>query len=410
MLTMRRITRVIVLLGASAAAILAQFSPGPLSKAHAALKGPTKCTACHVGGGGGRKFKCLGCHTDLRQRLAANAGLHPSLLGANRHEDRCIKCHSEHNGENFVPIRWDVSLDDFDHRKAGYPLEGGHARLQCNRCHNPANISPAARRAIVMKDLKRTFLGLTRECGSCHRDEHKGQFGASCERCHSDSTWKNIDKFDHASARFRLTGAHQKVACEKCHPAMPGGSIGHATVKFVGLAFAQCGACHRDPHRGSFAAPCTSCHLDTNWKPARNMLVSFDHSKTKFPLLGKHDGLACNKCHLTSDFKAPVAHEKCNDCHRDTHRGQFLTRAGGGDCAACHTADGMEAGHVHGGGARAKRVPAASGSMRPWRAPAATSPRARQPSIACRTTGAPTVIATCMTGSFGASAANPATP
>jgi hypothetical protein len=58
------------------------------------------------------------------------------------------------------------------------------------------------------------------------------------------------------------------------------------------------------------------------------VLVSkgFDHSKTKFPLHGKHSALECSKCHKTVNFDQPVAHEQ----------GQFVKRADGGDCKACH--------------------------------------------------------------------------
>ena len=58
----------------------AQFSPGPLSKAHTKLDGPTHCTSCHIGGGRDRKLKCTGCHAEIKQRLALNQGLHPALV------------------------------------------------------------------------------------------------------------------------------------------------------------------------------------------------------------------------------------------------------------------------------------------------------------------------------------------
>ena len=82
-----------------------QFSPGALSKPHHTLDGPTHCTSCHLAAAGQRKFKCLSCHSDIRQRLADSRGLHPSLVAKGRAEDSCAKCHSEHNGETFVPIR-----------------------------------------------------------------------------------------------------------------------------------------------------------------------------------------------------------------------------------------------------------------------------------------------------------------
>ena len=323
---------------------LAQFSPGPLSKAHAKLDGPTHCTSCHIGGGGERKLKCTGCHAEIRQRLAANQGLHPSLMGPSRRDDQCGKCHSEHNGEKFVPIRWDVSLDEFDHRKTGYPLEGGHAGLKCDRCHSPERIPPAARKVILMKDLRRTYLGLGTACVTCHEDRHKGQLGEKCERCHTVANtaakWKDVTRFDHSTAKYKLAGAHAKVECAKCHATLPSPNTSAKVIRYTSIPFAQCGDCHKDPHRGSFAAGCNSCHNDSTWKPARNTVSSFDHSKTKFPLFGKHAPVACDKCHKTADFKAPVAHVQCKACHQDIHGGQFAARADSGDCAGCHTADG----------------------------------------------------------------------
>ncbi len=265
-------------------------------------------------------------------------------MGETRREDQCAKCHSEHNGENFVPIRWDVSLDEFDHRKTGYPLEGSHAGLKCLRCHTPERITPAARKVILMKDLRRTYLGLGTACVSCHEDKHKGQVGDKCERCHTVTNtaakWKDVTRFDHSTAKYKLAGAHARVECAKCHGKLPASDGAAAVIRYTGIPFAQCADCHKDPHRGSFAAGCNSCHNDFAWKPARNTVTSFDHSKTKFPLLGKHAPVTCDKCHKTSDFKAPVAHEQCKACHKDIHGGQFAARADSGDCASCHTADG----------------------------------------------------------------------
>ncbi|MBZ5618267.1 MAG: hypothetical protein LAQ69_05950 [Acidobacteriia bacterium] len=334
--------KLLVLLLCGAGAARCQFSPGPLSKAHHTLDGPTHCTNCHLAGGGQRKFKCLSCHADVRQRLADNRGLHPSLVGKGRPDEQCAKCHSEHNGENFVPIRWDVSKEEFDHRKAGYPLEGGHVGLKCERCHNPERIPAAARKGILMKDLKRTYLGLNRECMTCHQDEHRGQLGTSCERCHAVGRWKDVTLFDHSTTKFRLTGAHEKTPCQKCHFTLPAAGASKPYIRYTGIAFAQCGSCHKDPHRAAFAAPCSSCHNDVAWKPAHGTTVSFDHSKTRYPLLGKHDGVACDKCHRTSDFKAPVAHEQCASCHKDIHGGQLAKRPDRGECGSCHTVEGWK--------------------------------------------------------------------
>ena len=69
----------------------------------------------------------------------------------------------------------------------------------------------------------------------------------------------------------------------------------------------------------------------------------FDHSTTKYPLLGKHATVECSQCHANGDFKKPLVFQKCMDCHQpDPHKGQFAKRAGGGECASCHTVDGFK--------------------------------------------------------------------
>ena len=56
--------------------------------------------------------------------------------------------------------------------------------------------------------------------------------------------------FNHTRAAFQLTGAHQRVACEKCHTAGV----------FRGLRFDTCSSCHKAPHRNELGPSCTSCH------------------------------------------------------------------------------------------------------------------------------------------------------
>ena len=53
----------------------------------------------------------------------------------------------------------------------------------------------------------------------------------------------------------------------------------------------------------------------------------FDHSKTKYPLQGKHAQVACTACHLNGDFKKQLPFANCKDCHTpDPHKGQFESR------------------------------------------------------------------------------------
>jgi hypothetical protein len=264
--------------------------------------------------------------------------MHAVWVGSSASSKDCAKCHSEHNGVDFGLIHWDPSRESMDHGKTGFALSGKHAALSCEKCHKPEFIPAAGRLGIQIKDLSRTYLGLSRECLGCHQDEHRGQLGKDCARCHGLDRWKPASLFSHAKTRYPLTGAHEKTLCAKCHVPIVDTK---PYAKYKGLAFAKCTACHTDPHKGSFAASCESCHNTASWKRIAQ-LEGFDHSKTKFPLLGKHQSVACSDCHTRGDFKTPIAFAKCADCHKDAHSGQFRARADGGECSACHTVDGFK--------------------------------------------------------------------
>ncbi|MGH6628541.1 MAG: hypothetical protein ACREB3_02290, partial [Burkholderiales bacterium] len=189
----------------------------------------------------------------------------------------------------------------------------------------------------------RTFLGLSRDCLSCHNDPHRGQLGRECLKCHTLMEWKRASGFGHSKTKFPLAGTHAHVACEKCHKQMSGEQ---KVAKYVGLAFDKCSACHTDPHRSSFRANCESCHDITVWKQVSwtRMRPIFDHSRTNYPLLGKHADVRCSACHHGMAFNVPLPHGKCADCHTpDPHRGQFRARKDGGACEACHTVEGFKA-------------------------------------------------------------------
>ena len=106
----------------------AQISPGALSRPHQSLNGSTNCASCHTFGGQA-VLKCLACHTEIATRLNARHGLHASYNIPANSSHECARCHSEHNGEDFPLIKWDIKT--FDHRQTGYILEGKHAGLSC---------------------------------------------------------------------------------------------------------------------------------------------------------------------------------------------------------------------------------------------------------------------------------------
>jgi nitrate/TMAO reductase-like tetraheme cytochrome c subunit len=61
---------------------------------------------------------------------------------------------------------------------------------------------------------------------------------------------------------------------------------------------------------------CQRCHQTDQWK-----MTAFDHSRTTFPLEGKHAGVACAKCHkpVTVDQDTFILYKlkdtRCEACH-----------------------------------------------------------------------------------------------
>jgi len=316
----------------------AQISPGPLSKAHSSLAGTTQCNSCHLFGTSTPIFKCLECHKEIAEVLSNKHGYHFRIQMQNPNGKDCVRCHLEHNGESFNLIHWEPSENKFDHRQTGYPLEGKHAAVACEKCHTTAHMNPTIKSLIMYKDPSKSFFGQSTACTSCHTDPHRGQLGNECTKCHNVESWKAAKDFDHSRTRYPLTGLHIKVACEKCHkPDTPGGAA-----RYKDMKFSTCTACHVDPHRAEFRKSCESCHTTSSWK---TMLpgFDFDHTKTKYPLFGKHARVACSACHLKDDFKKEIFFATCKDCHTpDPHKGQFDGRPRKGECAECHTVDGWK--------------------------------------------------------------------
>ena len=318
------------------AMISAQFSPGKLSKYHAHLEGNSSCIQCHDLGKKEISDGCNVCHTPLKKRIDAKLGFHKDKT------DECGSCHSDHNGTKFELVYWPKDIRKFNHEKTGYTLTGKHDVVECGECHSRKNITWEPIRQWASEHtqfpvLDRTFLGLSATCNSCHEDIHTDQVTSDCASCHNTSDWKlAIQDFDHNQAKFLLTGAHKRVDCEKCHPAQP--DHPKKVWKLTGMAYDNCSRCHTDIHKGSYGETCESCHTTEDWKKD---LKPFDHSKTKYPLAGKHINVSCNECHQTTLAGGLPRYLSCIGCHEDKHYAQFENRRDGGDCAACHTVNGF---------------------------------------------------------------------
>jgi len=254
----------------------------------------------------------------------------------------CFACHSDHAGRDFRLIDWPGGREGFDHAQTGLELEGAHAKLECRGCHKPELIRDDLRQFQSRINLTTTFLGLHETCISCHMDEHREQLGVDCAACHGQTAWKPPLTFDHARTVFPLTGKHQSVDCVKCHKPVKDSKSwdkDNRFLRFKPVAYKDCTNCHKDPHKGKLGADCKSCHATSGWLDVA--IKNFDHSRTKYPLIGKHARLECEKCHKSGKKRSEVKFANCTDCHRDEHHGQFAQRADKGRCESCHTVEGF---------------------------------------------------------------------
>ncbi len=286
--------------------------------------------------------RCTACHGDIGWLAQRERGIHGSAAARGA---KCASCHPDHAGENFALIQWpDGSKERFDHRKAGWALERSHATRECADCHTPANrVSPAAQLA---PGGRSSWTGLEQSCASCHEDIHRGALGSRCQTCHDAGKWTITPGFSHDTTSYPLTGRHTQVSCAACHASaklpLKRDAAGHPIPVYQPVPHASCVSCHEDVHKGSFGATCTTCHTTRSFQEISG--GGFDHSRTSFPLKGRHAAVACGQCHrdFTSERgRHPVA-RSCGSCHApDPHAGTATIQGKPADCAACHDERGF---------------------------------------------------------------------
>jgi hypothetical protein len=289
----------------------------PLVGAHARVA----CERCHVSGDFARPIafaRCSSCHVNVHRDSIT---------------EECSSCHNETSFHVPGPTG---AAATFDHqRRTGFALDGRHAALTCQQCHKTVSDAtvPLARKVV-------DYSGASTACTSCHADEHKGEYGLTCQTCHRTTTF-DVTGFAHTGRAEFYGGEHAALACVRCH--VPEGRmrptrVGAAIVSSSATPPTECRSCHGDIHLGQLSTTCQTCH---DVAGAGFAAVSFSHTRTAFPLTGRHVEIQCMKCHETVTTRFPAGHGtaarysplpgSCVTCHADPHLGQMS-----GSCETCH--------------------------------------------------------------------------
>ena len=308
----------------------AQISPGELSRSHTQLEGVSNCSQCHEQGEEITGGKCLECHREIKEAIAAKHGYHFQNASS-----KCISCHKEHLGIDASITLFDKKT--FDHNKTGFTLKGKHSSLQCESCHLLKNIKNLAVKQSLTQYSRQSFLGLSQQCNDCHTDRHSNSLGTACENCHGSSVWESKTLFQHGKTKFALSGKHNEVTCSKCHEFLRNREPSRPLL-FTVKEFGDCKSCHASPHGQRFAKQlCRSCHQTSGWAN----VSGFNHSQTAFALIGKHSEAACSKCHVglitqtertKRDFTTKPFRD-CSPCHTSPHAPSFAQKT----CSSCHS-------------------------------------------------------------------------
>ena len=277
------------------------------------------CASCHVNNQYATlPIICSSCHLDKYTATTS-----PNHASAGFGQD-CQTCHST----------TDWLSATFNHNATKFPLTGKHTTVACAACHTA---SPYSAQSTA--------------CFSCHAKEYSATatpphaasgFPQDCSLCHSTTDWTGAT-FDHGKTKFPLTGAHTSVQCATCHT-----NNQYATLPV------NCDSCHLDKYNATanpnhiaagFPKDCSLCHSTVNWTSA-----TFDHSKTKFPLTGKHTSTACLTCHTNNQYATLATN--CDSCHIASYNSatnpNHVTLGYPKDCSLCHsTADWTSATFNH---------------------------------------------------------------
>ena len=282
----------------------------PLGKAHAA----TPCASCHVKlDFTAAAARCASCHADP----------HLGELGLD-----CARCHGERSFVDRARMR---RAHDF----TLFPLNGGHATLDCAECHPPT------------AQGRSQYVGVSPDCAACHRAEY-------------DATTDPAARPVGLPARLRATATRRARGAARASTTRARASRSpartcrcRATLSWrrrvqgqgPGLRVLPPRRVRRDgrPARTSrlgFPVSCEGCHNTTTWGGARSTTTA-----RYFPIYsGAHNGrwASCSTCHTNPTNYATFT---CLSCHparrprgdrREALAGRRATSYDSPACYSCH--------------------------------------------------------------------------
>ncbi|MBM4165519.1 MAG: hypothetical protein FJ218_01125 [Ignavibacteria bacterium] len=230
----------------------------------------------------------------------------------------CADCHST---DSFRELRRDLQFNHSERTR--FQLTGQHKNIRCQSCHHSLKFS----------EEKGSL-----QCVSCHTDQHRGEVGKQCERCHTTQSWVVTDIVEkHQASRFPLLGIHRSVSCVQCH-------TNQQKNEFVGLPV-DCAGCHREDYQRSkypshnavgISFQCEDCHQITS---SKWNVTTFLHPNISIINEGIHSTLSCESCHNKKTLGTP---KDCFGCHQNSFvnavNPNHVTGQFSHDCKACHTA------------------------------------------------------------------------
>lgn len=222
----------------------------------------------------------------------------------------------------------------------------------CGDCHELVRDQVAAVKGFhgnLAEDLRK-------DCGHCHIEHLGAQAEISGDRAFRKGGWDEVTDYAHEKLDFGLVGRHAKLACNDCHENAEVALLSEGQHRFLGLS-QDCKTCHEDPHEGK-APDCAGCH---GQERPFDQVALFEHDE-RFPLIGGHAKVSCQKCHEDQDYSGylatPIANAEkghkgrgreqrpvrdCQSCHESPHTRGFVEAVAKGShktpdqsCALCH--------------------------------------------------------------------------